>query len=50
MPIVSTVAIVSKPRSPQAARMVPELLAWLRDHGVGAQLDEESAGYAGSGI
>ena len=49
MPIVSTVAIVSKPRSPQAARMVPELLAWLRDHDVGARLDEESSGYAGSG-
>jgi NAD+ kinase len=49
MPIVSTVAIVSKPRSPQAARMVPELLAWLRDHDVSARLDEESSGYAGSG-
>ncbi|HLH44706.1 MAG TPA: NAD(+)/NADH kinase [Bryobacteraceae bacterium] len=49
MPTIRTVAIVSKPRSAQAARIVPELLAWLGQRGVAARLDEETAAYAGSG-
>jgi NAD+ kinase len=47
MPI-SAVAIVSKPRSPQAAQVVPDLIAWLRQRGVEALLDAESADYADS--
>jgi NAD+ kinase len=46
---VNTVAIVSKPRSPQAAQVVPDLLAWLKQRGVQARLDEETAEYAGTG-
>ena len=45
---VTAVGIVAKPRSDQAARVVPELLAWLADRGVAARLDSEVAAYAGS--
>lgn len=48
MPAVKRVAIVSKPRSRQAALMVPELVAWLGHHGVTSRLDSESAEYADS--
>ncbi|HEY4360741.1 MAG TPA: NAD(+)/NADH kinase [Bryobacteraceae bacterium] len=47
MPTVSTVGIVSKPRSVEAARLLPELLHWLGQHGIAARLDENSANYAG---
>jgi NAD+ kinase len=46
MPSIKTVGIISKPRSDAAARIVPELMRWLADRGVGVRLDEESAGYA----
>ena len=45
---VSTAGIVSKPRSPEAARLVPELLRWLGEHSVQTRLDVNSAEYAGS--
>jgi NAD+ kinase len=45
---VSTVAIVSKPRSPEAARVIPELTAWLAQQEVKMRLDANSAEYAGS--
>ena len=44
---ISTVGILSKPRSEHAARLVPELMAWLAGHGVTARIDQESAAYAG---
>jgi NAD+ kinase len=49
MPAVSTAAIVSKPRSPEAARLVPELIRWLKGQGVGSQLDPNTAAYADCG-
>lgn len=47
-PIVKCAGILSKPNSPQASRIVPELINWLRERGVETRLDEESAGYARS--
>jgi NAD+ kinase len=47
MPNVDIVGVVSKPRSELAARLVPQLAAWLDERGVQARLDPESAAYAG---
>ena len=47
-PGVKTAGILSKPHSTQAARIVPELINWLRERGVETRLDEETAGYAGA--
>jgi NAD+ kinase len=47
MPIISTVGIVSKPNSPEAAELVPELMAWLRGRGISMRIDEPTAFYAG---
>jgi NAD+ kinase len=47
-PTVKTAGLISKPRSDQATRLVPELIAWLSQRGVTVKLDEESAAYAGS--
>ena len=47
MGIVKTVGIFAKPNSPQAARLVPELLTWLKARGITARLDNEAARYAG---
>ena len=44
---IDTVGIVSKPRSGLAARIVPELIAWLDTRGVRVRLDPETSGYAG---
>ena len=49
MRIVSTAAIVSKPRSPEAARVVPELIPWLEQRGIATRLDPNTAAYAGCG-
>ena len=46
MPIIETAGIFSKPRSPEAAHLVPELMLWLKQRGVKPVLDQESAGYA----
>ena len=46
MRAINTVGIVAKPRSELAARIVPEMLGWLAERGVGVRLDPESAGYA----
>jgi NAD+ kinase len=43
-----TIGIFSKPNSNQAETLVPELLLWLERRGIGARLDRETAGYAGS--
>jgi NAD+ kinase len=42
-----TVGVISKPRSDQAARIVPALLEWLEERGVAVALDQETASYAG---
>src|SRR5580704_10842653 len=49
MPTVKTAGILSKPRSDEAARIVPELIGWLQERGVSTRLDEDTAGYAKSG-
>ena len=46
---VTTAAILSKPRSPEAARVVPDLTCWLEQRGIDVRLDANSAAYAGSG-
>jgi NAD+ kinase len=47
MAAVKTVGIFSKPNSPQAVKLVPELLSWLARRGIDARLDNETAHYAG---
>ena len=44
---VNTVGIFSKPNSPQATELVPQLLRWLKQRGIEARLDNETARYAG---
>jgi NAD+ kinase len=44
---VKTVGIFSKPGSPEATHLVPELLRWLRTRGIDFRLDNETARYAG---
>ncbi|HWF07160.1 MAG TPA: NAD(+)/NADH kinase [Bryobacteraceae bacterium] len=45
--LVRRVGIFSKPNSPAAAELVPELLRWLAQRGVEVRLDNETARYAG---
>lgn len=47
MGTVKTVGIFSKPNSPQAQKLVPELLAWLDARTIDTRLDNETAHYAG---
>jgi NAD+ kinase len=42
---MTCVAIVSKPRKPELANLLPELIEWLRKHGFDPLLDHESACY-----
>jgi len=44
---ITTVGIVSKPRSTPAVRVVPELIQWLMARGVGIRVDPETATYLG---
>ncbi len=44
---IETVGIISKPRSELAARIVPDMIAWLAQHNIHVRLDPESAAYAG---
>jgi NAD+ kinase len=46
MPSISIVGIISKPRSDLAARLVPELIAWLAERGLTVRVDAETAVYA----
>jgi len=46
MRAIDTVGIIAKPRSELAARIVPELIEWLAERGVGVRLDPQSANYA----
>jgi NAD+ kinase len=48
-PVIKTAGILSKPRSDEAARIVPELIRWLDQHGVATRLDQETAAYGSSG-
>jgi NAD+ kinase len=41
------IGIVSKPRNETAARLTPDLIAWLNEREVDVRLDEASAAYAG---
>jgi NAD+ kinase len=45
---VKTVGIFSKPNSPAATVLVPQLLDWLAERGIAARLDRETANYAAS--
>jgi NAD+ kinase len=42
---MAAIAIVSKPQKEELVRLLPELRAWLREHGYDPLLDEESARY-----
>ena len=44
---IGAVGIVSKPRSEEAVRIVPELVAWLAGRGAGVQVDSQTAAYLG---
>jgi NAD+ kinase len=44
---ISAIGLIAKPRIDRAAKLVPELVAWLEARGVAVFLDEEAAGYAG---
>lgn len=46
---VEAVGIVSKPGSPAAVTVVPQLLEWLRSRGIRVRMDEQTARYAGDG-
>lgn len=46
MPVIKTVGIVSKPNSPEAADLVPKLLAWLEGRGIATRIDVETSIYA----
>ncbi|HWC95771.1 MAG TPA: NAD(+)/NADH kinase [Candidatus Sulfopaludibacter sp.] len=47
MAIISTVGVVSKPNSDEAADLVPELLKWLDARGIAIRMDDDTAAYAG---
>lgn len=42
---MTCVAIVSKPQKEELARLLPDLIGWLRDHGYDPLLDSESGCY-----
>lgn len=45
---MTCVAIVSKPRKPELAQLLPELIDWLKKHNYSPLLDREGAGYTQS--
>jgi NAD+ kinase len=45
MPAIKTVGVCTKPNSPQAAAVVPQLIEWLREHGIAIRADEQTATY-----
>jgi NAD+ kinase len=47
MPDIRTVGIISKPGASAAARLVPELMAWLECRGIRLRFDEATGAYAG---
>ena len=40
MPVIKTVAIISKPNSPAARDLVPKLIEWLRHRGIAVRSDD----------
>ena len=46
MPIIKTVGIISKPNSPAAAELVPQLGEWLAARGIQVRADETTGEYA----
>jgi NAD+ kinase len=46
---IETIGLVSKPRSDSAARIVPEMVAWLTERNIQLRIDPETAAYAGRG-
>ena len=46
MPAIKTVGIISKPKSPAAAAIVPTLIRWLRARSIAVRCDELTASYA----
>ena len=44
---IETAGIISKPRSEEAVRVVPELAAWLGARGINIRVDPETAQYLG---
>ena len=47
MPIIKTVGIISKPGSDQAGKIIPEIIAWVRQRGIEVRLDESTGAYVG---
>jgi NAD+ kinase len=45
---MTRVAIVCKPNREELARLLPDLIAWLREHGYETVLDKEGASYTGT--
>jgi len=45
---IRTVGIVSKANAPLGPKIVPGLLAWLREHNIEVRYDKTTAGYAGA--
>ena len=48
MAAISCVAILAKPGVAAGNKIVPELIAWLAERGIGTRLDEHAAHYANS--
>jgi NAD+ kinase len=47
MPVIKTAGIITKPAVPAAPEVVPKLLAWLTERGIGVRYDEQTAVHAG---
>ena len=47
MEVIKCVGIVSKPHSAEAVTLVPQLFEWLRQRGIDARYDVETAAYLG---
>lgn len=48
MPDIRTVGIISKPGVPEAEKVVPELIQWLRARGLEVRCDQATAAYSGA--
>ena len=45
-PLINTVGLISKPGVAAATTLVPQLLHWLAERGIGVRMDQETAAYA----
>lgn len=45
MPTIKTVGVISKPGAKAAVKLVPDLVAWLRQRDIEVRCDEETAAY-----